>query len=125
MASTYGRRKLESKPQPSDCKTTTLSTEPQSNISIENGREIYKSNPAASLSLHENGMPDGDEQVVSSDGKVSKNLSKSLYPHIVWYQTCDSLIVTVKLMNPENQRCDFYTDRVVYRLCCLGLKCPW
>ncbi|MEQ2296680.1 hypothetical protein AMECASPLE_027059 [Ameca splendens] len=60
-------------------------------------------------------MPDGDEQVVSSDGKVSKNLSKSLYPHIVWYQTCDSLIVTVKLMNPESQRCDFYTDRVVYR----------
>ncbi|XP_047239557.1 putative ATP-dependent RNA helicase TDRD12 isoform X4 [Girardinichthys multiradiatus] len=87
--------------------------------SIENGREIYKSNPAASLSLHENGMPDGDEQVVSSDGKVSKNLSKSLYPHIIWYQTCDSLIVTVKLMNPESQRCDFYTDRVVYRSGCL------
>ncbi|MEQ2285077.1 hypothetical protein AMECASPLE_028152 [Ameca splendens] len=28
--STYGRRKLESNPQPSDCKMTTLPTEPQS-----------------------------------------------------------------------------------------------
>ncbi|XP_032406227.1 putative ATP-dependent RNA helicase TDRD12 [Xiphophorus hellerii] len=40
--------------------------------------------------------------------------ASSLYPQVVWYQTCDSVIVTVKLMNPESQRCDFYTDRVVY-----------
>ncbi|XP_027884911.1 putative ATP-dependent RNA helicase TDRD12 isoform X2 [Xiphophorus couchianus] len=77
-------------------------------------RGIYESHPAASLSLHENGDPDGDEQVVSRDETVCNDPSKSLYPQVVWYQTCDSVIVTVKLMNPESQRCDFYTDRVVY-----------
>ncbi|XP_014879257.1 putative ATP-dependent RNA helicase TDRD12 [Poecilia latipinna] len=82
--------------------------------SDEDRRGIYESNPAASLSLHENGEPDGDEQVVSSDETVCNDLSKSLYPQVVWYQTCDSVIVTVKLMNPESQRCNFYTDRVVY-----------
>ncbi|XP_035986741.1 putative ATP-dependent RNA helicase TDRD12 isoform X1 [Fundulus heteroclitus] len=81
---------------------------------VEDRKQISKRNPAASLSVHENGIPDGDEQVVSSDETVCNNLSKSLCPHIVWYQTCDSLIVTVKLMNPGSQRCDFFTDRVVY-----------
>ncbi|XP_054897991.1 putative ATP-dependent RNA helicase TDRD12 [Poeciliopsis prolifica] len=153
--------------------------------SNEDRRLIYKSNPAASWSLHENGEPDGDEQVVSRDETVCNDprdetvcndprdetvcndprdetvcndprdetvcndprdetvcndprnetvcndprdetvcndpretvcndQSKSLYPQVVWYQTCDSVIVTVKLMNPESQRCDFYSDRVVY-----------
>uniref|UniRef100_A0A3Q2CDJ8 RNA helicase n=1 Tax=Cyprinodon variegatus TaxID=28743 RepID=A0A3Q2CDJ8_CYPVA len=39
---------------------------------------------------------------------------RSFSPQVVWFQTCDSVIVTVKLMNPEVQQCDFYTDRVVY-----------
>uniref|UniRef100_A0A8C9Z2I9 RNA helicase n=1 Tax=Sander lucioperca TaxID=283035 RepID=A0A8C9Z2I9_SANLU len=36
------------------------------------------------------------------------------HPQARWYQTSDSAIVTVKLINPESQRCDFYPDRVVY-----------
>ncbi|XP_043979978.1 putative ATP-dependent RNA helicase TDRD12 isoform X1 [Gambusia affinis] len=82
--------------------------------SDEDRRGICESNPAASMNLHENGEPDGDEQVVSRDETVCNDLSKSLYPQVVWYQTCDSVIITVKLMNPEGQRCNFYTDRVVY-----------
>ncbi|XP_078112566.1 putative ATP-dependent RNA helicase TDRD12 [Sander vitreus] len=38
----------------------------------------------------------------------------SFHPQARWYQTSDSAIVTVKLINPESQRCDFYPDRVVY-----------
>ncbi|XP_034390396.1 putative ATP-dependent RNA helicase TDRD12 [Cyclopterus lumpus] len=38
----------------------------------------------------------------------------SFHPLARWYQTPDSAIVTVKLRNPESQRCDFYADRVVY-----------
>ncbi|XP_076588920.1 putative ATP-dependent RNA helicase TDRD12 [Chaetodon auriga] len=38
----------------------------------------------------------------------------SFHPQVHWYQTSDSVVVTVKLMNPESQRCDFYPDRVVY-----------
>lgn len=39
----------------------------------------------------------------------------SFHPQVHWYQTSDSVTVTLKLMNPESQRCDFYPDRVVYR----------
>uniref|UniRef100_A0A3Q0T222 RNA helicase n=1 Tax=Amphilophus citrinellus TaxID=61819 RepID=A0A3Q0T222_AMPCI len=38
----------------------------------------------------------------------------SFHPLIRWCQTSDSVIITMKLMNPENQCCDFYADRVVY-----------
>lgn len=34
---------------------------------------------------------------------------------MTWYQTPESVIVTVKLINPESQCCDFYSDRVTYR----------
>ncbi|CAG5958557.1 unnamed protein product, partial [Menidia menidia] len=36
----------------------------------------------------------------------------SFHPHIRWYQTCDSVIVKVKLVNPESQNFEFYPDRV-------------
>ena len=39
----------------------------------------------------------------------------SFHPQVRWHQTSDSVILTVKLMSPESQRCDFYPDRVVYR----------
>lgn len=39
----------------------------------------------------------------------------SFHPLMTWYQTPDSVIVTVKLINPESQCCDFYSDRVTYR----------
>ncbi|KAM9753696.1 putative ATP-dependent RNA helicase TDRD12 [Menidia menidia] len=51
----------------------------------------------------ENGVPKGQE------------LSLSFHPHIRWYQTCDSVIVKVKLLNPESQNFEFYPDRVIYR----------
>uniref|UniRef100_A0A3B5A112 RNA helicase n=1 Tax=Stegastes partitus TaxID=144197 RepID=A0A3B5A112_9TELE len=38
----------------------------------------------------------------------------SFHPQVRWYQTSDCVILTVKLMNPDNQRCDFYPDRVIY-----------
>ncbi|XP_026166879.1 putative ATP-dependent RNA helicase TDRD12 [Mastacembelus armatus] len=46
---------------------------------------------------------------------ISNDTSKSFHPQVLWYQTSDRVIVTVKLRNPESQRCDFYPDRVVYR----------
>ncbi|XP_058500478.1 putative ATP-dependent RNA helicase TDRD12 isoform X2 [Solea solea] len=47
---------------------------------------------------------------IDSDGST-----KSFHPQVRWYQTSDSVIATVKLMNPESQRCDFSPDRVTYR----------
>uniref|UniRef100_A0A087XR09 RNA helicase n=1 Tax=Poecilia formosa TaxID=48698 RepID=A0A087XR09_POEFO len=139
--------------------------------SDEDRRGIYESNPAASLSLHENDFPLTLKDslthclpltsvfyevtlcvlkyafyIKTTLTTTTKNrcyalnktinifisstwwkmklhfeaflcsfwLHFSLYPQVVWYQTCDSVIVTVKLMNPESQRCNFYTDRVVY-----------
>ncbi|AWP07947.1 putative ATP-dependent RNA helicase TDRD12 [Scophthalmus maximus] len=38
----------------------------------------------------------------------------NFHPPVRWYQNSNSMIVTVKLMNPESQRCDFYPDRVIY-----------
>uniref|UniRef100_I3JWX0 RNA helicase n=1 Tax=Oreochromis niloticus TaxID=8128 RepID=I3JWX0_ORENI len=46
--------------------------------------------------------------------KKSAEQMESFHPLIRWYQTHDSAIVTMKLANPENQRCDFYSDRVIY-----------
>lgn len=39
----------------------------------------------------------------------------SFHPQLSWYQTSDTVTVTVKLANPESQSCEFYPDRVVYR----------
>lgn len=39
----------------------------------------------------------------------------SLHPQVRWYQTSTSLSITLKLRDPQNQRCDFHTDRTVYR----------
>uniref|UniRef100_A0A667YUT4 RNA helicase n=1 Tax=Myripristis murdjan TaxID=586833 RepID=A0A667YUT4_9TELE len=36
------------------------------------------------------------------------------HPQVRWYQRADCMVLTVKLMSPECQRCDFYPDRVVY-----------
>ncbi|XP_026220621.1 putative ATP-dependent RNA helicase TDRD12 isoform X1 [Anabas testudineus] len=75
----------------------------------------------ASLSSCKNGLLACDDQNSSQQGNLSINGSdhddstKSFHPQVRWYQTSDSVIVTVKLMNPESQRCDFYPDRIVYR----------
>ncbi|XP_068595028.1 putative ATP-dependent RNA helicase TDRD12 [Brachionichthys hirsutus] len=39
---------------------------------------------------------------------------KSFHPQVRWYQTSESVVLTVKLRNPAAQCCDFYPDRVVY-----------
>ena len=38
-----------------------------------------------------------------------------LHPQVRWYQTADQVVVTLKLTDPEQQTCDVYPDRVVYR----------
>ncbi|XP_029991466.1 putative ATP-dependent RNA helicase TDRD12 [Sphaeramia orbicularis] len=38
----------------------------------------------------------------------------SFHPQVQWYQTHDSVMVSVKLQNPENQHCHFYPNRVIY-----------
>ncbi|XP_005936446.1 putative ATP-dependent RNA helicase TDRD12 isoform X2 [Haplochromis burtoni] len=70
----------------------------------------------AALNLHEEGVQEGagqsSRQQVISTG--SDDASRSFHPLIRWFQTPDSAIVTVKLANPEKQRCDFCSDRVIY-----------
>ncbi|KAM9807705.1 LOW QUALITY PROTEIN: putative ATP-dependent RNA helicase TDRD12 [Neosynchiropus ocellatus] len=44
----------------------------------------------------------------------NKDLPQSLHPQVHWYQTLDSVIMTVKLIAPEKQKCGFFPDKVVY-----------
>ncbi|XP_031135679.1 putative ATP-dependent RNA helicase TDRD12 isoform X2 [Sander lucioperca] len=74
---------------------------------------------AACLKPKENGVNGGDhesniQQVIGTKERDCDDSTKSFHPQARWYQTSDSAIVTVKLINPESQRCDFYPDRVVY-----------
>ncbi|XP_062418773.1 putative ATP-dependent RNA helicase TDRD12 [Pungitius pungitius] len=39
---------------------------------------------------------------------------KIFHPPARWYQTPGCAVITVKLRNPEDQRCEFYPNRVVY-----------
>ncbi|CAJ1055897.1 uncharacterized protein tdrd12 isoform X4 [Xyrichtys novacula] len=69
------------------------------------------------------GGPDTDsgtssQQVVTANETNCDESSKSFHPQVRWYQTSNSVIVTVKLTNPETERCDFHPDRVVYRCTC-------
>nr|XP_040047457.1 putative ATP-dependent RNA helicase TDRD12 isoform X1 [Gasterosteus aculeatus aculeatus] len=70
---------------------------------IQNGREP----PAAHLGKGEHQSDDTNEEDSGDPPKIFHPLAR-------WYQTSSFAIVTVKLRNPENQRCDFYPDRVVY-----------
>lgn len=51
----------------------------------------------------------------AAPGEPGPDLCFSFHPQVLWYQTRDSVVVTVKLVNPEEQSCCFYPDRVVYR----------
>nr|XP_029133392.1 putative ATP-dependent RNA helicase TDRD12 isoform X1 [Labrus bergylta]XP_029133393.1 putative ATP-dependent RNA helicase TDRD12 isoform X1 [Labrus bergylta] len=85
---------------------------------IGDGTELC---PPTSQAAHVNpGGLAGDNQ--SSSQKVvipnktdCDDSTKSFHPQVRWHQTSDSVIVTVKLMNPENQSCGFHPQRVVYR----------
>ncbi|XP_034031444.1 putative ATP-dependent RNA helicase TDRD12 [Thalassophryne amazonica] len=55
-----------------------------------------------------------DEQLVNTNGADTVLQTKSFHPQVRWYQTSDSVVLKVDLINPEHQRCDFYPDRVVY-----------
>ncbi|XP_054475841.1 putative ATP-dependent RNA helicase TDRD12 isoform X2 [Anoplopoma fimbria] len=69
----------------------------------------------ACLNLAGNGDDQSNRQQVFSTNETDcDDSTKSFHPPARWYQTSDSVIVTVKLRNPESQRCDFYPDRVVY-----------
>ncbi|KAL4003987.1 GDNF family receptor alpha [Sarotherodon galilaeus] len=88
--------------------------------STRDGDVFPSTSYTAALNLHEEGVQEGAdqttrEQVISTSIRTgSDDASRSFHPLIRWYQTHDSAIVTVKLANPENQRCDFYSDRVIY-----------
>uniref|UniRef100_A0AAQ4PYS7 RNA helicase n=1 Tax=Gasterosteus aculeatus aculeatus TaxID=481459 RepID=A0AAQ4PYS7_GASAC len=58
----------------------------------------------------------GQKSLHTADLKSAEQTTRSaaFHPLARWYQTSSFAIVTVKLRNPENQRCDFYPDRVVY-----------
>ncbi|XP_063333501.1 putative ATP-dependent RNA helicase TDRD12 [Pelmatolapia mariae] len=89
--------------------------------STRDGDVFPSTSYTAALNLHEEGhvytgvqegADQSSRQQVISTG--SDDASRSFHPLIRWYQTPDSAIVTVKLANPENQRCDFCSDRVIY-----------
>ncbi|KAG8012434.1 Pre-mRNA-processing ATP-dependent RNA helicase PRP5, partial [Nibea albiflora] len=64
-------------------------------------------------SLLESQAPIKQKNTHTADLKSAEQIT-SFHPLVRWYQTSDSVMVTVKLMNPESQCCNFYPDRVVY-----------
>ncbi|XP_037109272.1 putative ATP-dependent RNA helicase TDRD12 [Syngnathus acus] len=74
--------------------------------------------PVKSLDMSNNkdGVFAGDNQKNNqlSHGEAHMTKSVSLHPQVRWYQTSTELSVTLKLRDPQSQRCEFHTDRVVY-----------
>ncbi|XP_028264537.1 putative ATP-dependent RNA helicase TDRD12 [Parambassis ranga] len=48
-----------------------------------------------------------------ADSKPAEQ-KESYHPHVHWYQTVNCAVARVILVNPESQRCDFFSDRVIY-----------
>ncbi|XP_061578783.1 putative ATP-dependent RNA helicase TDRD12 [Cololabis saira] len=95
-----------------DIKPNTTSAERMESIKDEG--ELYSTGvPATCQSLCQNGVLEGEDETIIRQ-LVSSNETKSFHPQVQWYQTSGSVVVTVKLMNPESQRCDFYPDRIIY-----------
>ncbi|KAM9814317.1 putative ATP-dependent RNA helicase TDRD12 isoform 2-T3 [Syngnathus typhle] len=72
--------------------------------------------PVKSLDMSNNkdGVFAGDNQKNNQLSHGEAHMTKSLHPQVRWYQTSTELSVTLKLRDPESQRCEFHTDRVVY-----------
>ncbi|XP_069575745.1 putative ATP-dependent RNA helicase TDRD12 [Brachyistius frenatus] len=75
--------------------------------------ELHPDPPCDQKSQLEKQTDDGRTNSHPADLKSAEQM-ESFHPQVRWYQTSDSAIVTVKLTNPERQRCHFYPDRVVY-----------
>ncbi|XP_051808065.1 putative ATP-dependent RNA helicase TDRD12 [Acanthochromis polyacanthus] len=74
---------------------------------------------AEHTSRQQDGVPEGahqsnQQQLIGPGSTDCDDSTISFHPQVRWYQTSDSVTLRVKLMNPENQCCDFYPDRVVY-----------
>ncbi|XP_030586449.1 putative ATP-dependent RNA helicase TDRD12 isoform X2 [Archocentrus centrarchus] len=87
--------------------------------STTDGEVCPSTSSTAAVNQGEKGVQEGADQssrqqVISTSGTDCDNAARSFHPLIRWCQTSDSVIITMKLMNPENQCCDFYADRVVY-----------
>ncbi|KAK5866824.1 hypothetical protein PBY51_011368 [Eleginops maclovinus] len=83
---------------------------------IEDGEHHPLISKTAFLNPRENGVSAEEDQssrqqLVSSNGADSP---ESFHPPTRWYQTSDSVIVTMKLKEPQSQSCHFFPDRVVY-----------
>ncbi|XP_029288889.1 putative ATP-dependent RNA helicase TDRD12 isoform X3 [Cottoperca gobio] len=78
----------------------------------DGGELCCTTSEAASLTRGEH---QSNSQQLSSTRETDRaDATKSFHPPARWYQTSDSVIVTMKLRNPESPRCHFYDDRVVY-----------
>ncbi|XP_054632592.1 putative ATP-dependent RNA helicase TDRD12 [Dunckerocampus dactyliophorus] len=111
----------ESIPQPSVCdirdvdKKTDIHTS-DLKFGTESGLDS-STHQAPHLNHYRDGVPSCDDQnnqqIVSCHGDDNHS-TKNLHPQILWYQTSDSVTVTLKLRNPQSQRCDFHADCVMY-----------
>ncbi|XP_061620973.1 putative ATP-dependent RNA helicase TDRD12 isoform X2 [Phyllopteryx taeniolatus] len=66
------------------------------------------------LNTFKDGDPAGDDQNNELLITCHGDMTKSLHPQVRWYQTSTSLSVTLKMRDPQRQRCDFHPDRAVY-----------
>ncbi|XP_061669490.1 putative ATP-dependent RNA helicase TDRD12 isoform X2 [Syngnathoides biaculeatus] len=79
------------------------------------GTEINQTtNQPPHLNIFEDGDPAGDDRNDEVLVACRADVTKNLHPQVRWYQTSTSLSVTLKLRDPQGQRCDFHPDRAVY-----------
>ncbi|XP_034077670.1 putative ATP-dependent RNA helicase TDRD12 [Gymnodraco acuticeps] len=88
-------------------------------IRIEDGEVHPMISKSVLMECRQNGVSTGEDesssqQLISSIETRCGDAVKSFHPLARWYQTSDSLIVTMKLKEPQNQSCQFFQDRVVY-----------
>ncbi|KAI9547393.1 hypothetical protein NQZ68_016942 [Dissostichus eleginoides] len=88
-------------------------------IRIEDGELHPTISKSVLMECRQNGVSTGEDesssqQLISSNETHCGDAVKSFHPPARWYQTSDSLIVAMKLKEPQNQSCHFFQDRVVY-----------
>nr|XP_057931259.1 putative ATP-dependent RNA helicase TDRD12 isoform X2 [Doryrhamphus excisus] len=105
--------------QPSVCDICDADKTDSNTYDLKFGTESGPDSRTLQVPHHNNyrdGVPSCDDQNnqqifgCHEDNYATKNL----HPQVLWYQTSDLVTVTLKLRNPQSQRCDFHTDCVMY-----------
>ncbi|XP_028813857.1 putative ATP-dependent RNA helicase TDRD12 [Denticeps clupeoides] len=73
----------------------------------------------------------GTTDQICSKEDISVDKVRSFHPQIKWHQNQDKVFLHIKLINPLMQKCEFFSDRVIYsahminKKYCVDLELMW